>query len=70
MTTADLLVINKTDLAPLVHADLGVMDRDAKLRRGELPIAFTSLVEPDGASAVADWVMSCLDDWRAQQLQS
>ena len=44
VTTADLLVINKTDLAPFVNADLGVMDRDAKARRGDLPIAFTSLV--------------------------
>ena len=69
VTTADLLVINKTDLAPLVHADLGVMDRDAKLRRGALPIAFTSLVQPDGASAVAEWVLACLDRWRAPQPQ-
>ena len=68
VTTADLLVINKTDLAPLVHADLGVMDRDAKARRGELPIAFTSLVGHDGAAAVAEWVTSCLDTWRAAQI--
>jgi urease accessory protein len=64
VTTADLLVINKTDLAPLVHADLAVMDRDAKARRGDLPIAFTSLAEPDGASAVADWVRTQLTVWR------
>ena len=63
VTTADLLVINKTDLAPLVHADLAVMDRDARARRGELPIAFTSLVEPQGASAVADWVRAQVADW-------
>ena len=69
VTTADLLVINKTDLAPLVHADLGVMDRDAKARRGALPIAFTSLVDPQGAAAVAEWVLGCLDTWRARQLQ-
>jgi urease accessory protein len=65
VTTADLLVINKTDLAPLVHADLGVMDRDAKARRGDLPIAFTSLVAPDGAAGVADWVRQRLAAWRA-----
>jgi urease accessory protein len=64
VTTADLLVINKTDLAPLVHADLSVMDRDAKARRGALPIAFTSLVAEDGAAAVAQWVREQLDDWR------
>lgn len=63
VTTADLLVINKTDLAPLVKADLAVMDRDAKARRGDLPICFTSLVAPDGASAVADWVLAQLADW-------
>ncbi len=56
VTTADLLVINKTDLAPFVNADLGVMDRDAKARRGDLPIAFTSLVEP---AAQPPWPTGC-----------
>lgn len=65
VTTADLLVINKTDLAAFVNADLAVMDRDAKARRGDLPIAFTSLVEPTGANAVADWVGEQLAAWRA-----
>ena len=65
VTTADLLVINKTDLAPHVNADLGVMDRDAKSRRGELPIAFTSLVTPGGADAVAHWVGAQLAGWRS-----
>ena len=65
VTTADLLVINKTDLAPLVRADLGVMDRDAKARRGDLPIEFTSLVSPEGAAAVATWVRGCLATWQA-----
>ena len=64
VTTADLLVINKTDLAPLVHADLGVMDRDARARRGELPICFTSLVAADGAAEVAAWVVAELVRWR------
>ena len=68
VTTADLLVINKTDLAALVNADLGVMDRDAKARRGELPIAFTSLVEPGGAQVVADWVRAQLAGWRSAAL--
>ena len=63
VTTADLLVINKTDLAHLVNADLSVMDRDAKARRGDLPIAFTSLAEPDGAAAVAEWVREQLAAW-------
>ncbi|SNY56018.1 urease accessory protein [Paractinoplanes atraurantiacus] len=58
VTTADLLVINKTDLAPLVSADLSVMDRDAKARRGELPTVFLSLVEDRAATPVADWIRS------------
>jgi urease accessory protein len=56
VTTADLLVINKTDLAPLVGADLAVMEHDAKARRGELPTTFLSLVEDRSATAVANWV--------------
>ena len=64
VTVSDLLVINKTDLAPLVRADLGVMDRDAKARRGDLPIAFTSLVEPSGAAVVAEWISILLAEWR------
>lgn len=65
VTTADLLVINKTDLAPLVRADLEVMRRDAVARRGELPIAFTSLVDADGAHEVAAWVTHELAHWQA-----
>jgi urease accessory protein len=56
VTTADLLVINKTDLAPLVGADLGVMDRDAKARRGQLPTVFLSLAEDRAAIPVAGWI--------------
>ena len=63
VTTADLLVINKTDLAELVKADLSVMDRDARARRGDKPIAFTSLVEPDGAREVAAWIDHALVHW-------
>ncbi len=65
VTTADLLVINKTDLATFVNADLAVMDRDARARRGDLPIAFTSLVESNGARVVADWVRAQLAGWRS-----
>jgi urease accessory protein len=56
VTSADLLVINKTDLAPFVGADLGVMERDASARRGALPTVFLSLVEDRKATPVADWV--------------
>ena len=65
VTTADLLVINKTDLAAFVNADLAVMDRDARARRGNLPIAFTSLVDPGGAQVVAHWVRAQLTSWHS-----
>jgi urease accessory protein len=56
VTSADLLVINKTDLAPLVGADLSVMDRDARARRGDLPTVFLSLVEDRSAKPVQEWI--------------
>ncbi|MEV4275537.1 urease accessory protein UreG [Actinoplanes xinjiangensis] len=56
VTTADLLVINKTDLAPMVGADLSVMDRDARARRHDLPTVFLSLAEDRQATPVADWI--------------
>jgi urease accessory protein len=59
---ADLLVINKTDLAPLVGADLGVMARDAAARRGDRPTLFLSLVADRRATAVADWVRAAVRD--------
>ena len=60
VTLADLLVINKTDLAGSVGADLDVMKRDARARRGDLPVCFLSLTEDPQAAAVAAWVRSCL----------
>jgi urease accessory protein len=60
VTTADLLVINKTDLAPLVGADLAVMEHDASRVRRGLPIAFTSLRERPDAPEVTTWVRSLL----------
>jgi urease accessory protein len=56
ITRSDLLVINKTDLAPLVGADLAVMARDAAAVRGERPTIFTSLVADPTAAEVAAWV--------------
>lgn len=56
VTSADLLVINKTDLASRVGANLSVMDRDAAARRGNLPTLFTSLTEDPAATEVAAWV--------------
>ncbi|MFI9814105.1 urease accessory protein UreG [Saccharothrix variisporea] len=60
VTTADLLVINKTDLAPMVGADLVVMTADAHRMRGELPVISQSLVETPDAPAVAEWVRAQL----------
>jgi urease accessory protein len=60
VTTADLLVINKTDLAPLVGASLEVMDRDAAAVRDGRPVVFTSLREDPGAELVATWVREIL----------
>jgi urease accessory protein len=65
VTTADLLVINKTDLAPMVGADLSVMDRDARARRGDLPTIFLSITEDRHATKVTDWVRHLVAHARA-----
>ena len=57
ITRSDLLVINKTDLATLVGADLGVMEEDTKRMRGERPYVFASLRHGDGVEAVARFVV-------------
>ncbi|MFF8712927.1 urease accessory protein UreG [Streptomyces sp. NPDC015184] len=65
VTTADLLVINKTDLAPHVGSDLGRMTRDAAQQRGPLPVVLTSLTSGEGVGPVADWVRGRLAAWAA-----
>ncbi|HLU58791.1 MAG TPA: urease accessory protein UreG [Pseudonocardia sp.] len=65
VTTADLLVINKIDLAPLVGADLEVMTADAHRMRGELPVIAQSLVGDPAATDVAAWVISQVASVRA-----
>lgn len=57
ITRSDLLVINKTDLAPLVGADLGVMDRDAKKMRGERPFVFSNLKSGEGVDTIIDFLI-------------
>lgn len=57
ITRSDLLIINKTDLAPLVGASLEVMDRDARKMRGDRPFLFTNLKAGDGVADVADFVL-------------
>ena len=56
ITRSDLLVINKTDLAPHVGASLAVMESDTKRMRGERPFVFTNLKTGDGAAIVASFV--------------
>jgi urease accessory protein len=53
ITRSDLLVINKTDLAPHVGASLDVMDRDARRMRGERPFVFASLRSGQGVDDIA-----------------
>jgi|TARA_B100001964_G_scaffold233205_1_gene290139 urease accessory protein len=56
ITKSDLLVINKTDLAPHVGASLEVMDRDATKMRGERPFVFTNLKTGDGLNDVITFI--------------
>ena len=61
ITQSDLLVINKTDLAPHVGADLGVMDRDARRMRGDGPTVFAQVTKGTGVDAIASHVVHA---WR------
>lgn len=56
ITRSDLLVINKVDLAPLVGADLSVMDRDARRMRGERPFVFANIRAGQGVAEIAQFV--------------
>ncbi|MEW2414545.1 urease accessory protein UreG [Streptomyces sp. NPDC046866] len=66
VTTADLLVVNKTDLAPHVGSDLDRMARDAAAQRGALPVTFQSLRGEQGVAPVAAWVRERLAAWTAR----
>ena len=56
ITRSDLLVINKTDLAPHVGASLEVMDRDARKMRGERPFLFTNLKIDQGVAEIVAFI--------------
>ena len=56
ITRSDLLVINKTDLAPMVGADLGVMERDSKKMRGDRPFIFTNIRGNENVDTVVEWI--------------
>ena len=53
---SDLLLINKTELAPYVGADLAVMERDSKLMRGDRPFLFADLKSEKGRDEVLAWL--------------
>ncbi len=56
ITRSDLLVINKSDLAPYVNVDLGVMEADAARMRGNRPFVFTDLSRSKGIETVVDFL--------------
>lgn len=53
---SDLLVINKTDLAPMVGASLEVMASDSERMRGGRPFLFTNLMSMEGVDEVISWI--------------
>lgn len=57
ITRSDLLVINKTDLAPLVGANLDVMRSDTLRMRGDRPFVFTNLKKGDGLPTIVDFIV-------------
>ncbi|MGO4294939.1 urease accessory protein UreG [Chitinophaga sp. RAB17] len=70
ITRSNLLVINKIDLAPYVHADLGVMERDARKMRQGQPFVFTDLMSGKGLEDVINWIkrFALLEDVAAPNL--
>ncbi|MDO8302188.1 MAG: urease accessory protein UreG [Sedimentisphaerales bacterium] len=56
ITKSDLLVINKIDLAPMVGADLSVMDRDAKKMRNDKPFIFSNLKDGTGVADIVAFI--------------
>ncbi len=56
ITRSDLLVINKIDLAPYVHANLDVMHDDARKMRKGKPFVFTDLMHGEGLDCVINWI--------------
>ena len=57
ITKSDLLIINKTDLAPMVGASLEVMDRDSKKMRGDKPFVFTNLKQSEGVADIIRFIV-------------
>jgi len=68
ITRSDLLVINKIDLAPLVGADLAVMERDTLRMRGDCPWCFTNLHSGEGLDRVVEFVLQQLPNGAASSM--
>jgi urease accessory protein len=66
ITQSDLLVINKTDLAPLVGADLDVMACDARAMRGDGPFVFAQATKGVGLPAIIESILAASNDARQQ----
>lgn len=62
ITQSDLLVVNKTDLADIVGADLNVMDRDSRKMREGGPTIFAEVKNGKGVDQIVDMILSA---WRA-----
>lgn len=62
VTRSELLIINKIDLAPLVGADLSVMERDANALRGEAPTMLASVLHGSGMEEIEDWVRTAVKE--------
>ena len=65
ITQSDLLVINKTDLATLVGADLDIMARDARRMRGDGPFVFSQVTNGVGVDTITDAVVAGLETTRS-----
>lgn len=65
ITSSDLLVVNKIDLAEMVGASVDVMRADSARMRGERPSVFVSLREDQQATPIADWIRLQLHAWQA-----
>lgn len=65
VTRSELLVINKTDLASLVGADVSVMERDAAELRGEAPTIPAAVLHGEGLEEIVGWIRAAVErrDW-------
>ena len=64
MIKSDLFIINKTDLAQYVGADLDIMKSDTIKFRGQKDFFFTNLKTDEGLNNIVEWVMKCLNSWK------